>query len=133
MAAFIQKLFRSRKTPDAAPKSRKAPQPAQVEQEDTRASQREEQLRTMEGSPSQDVLAKIAIEGATADIRQTAASRLTEESSLQQVQKRARGKDKGVYQTVKLTLQKLREEQARQQGITQTIGMLISFCTSCTS
>ena len=126
MAAFIQKLFRSRKTANAAPKSRKAPQPAQVEQEDTRASQREEQLRTMEGSPSQDVLAKIAIEGATADIRQTAASRLTEESSLQQVQKRARGKDKGVYQTVKLTLQKLREEQARQQGITQTIGMLIS-------
>ncbi len=125
MAAFIQKLFKSRKTPDAAPKSRKAPQPAPVEQEDTRATQREEQLRTMEGSPSQDVLAKIAIEGVTADIRQTAASRLTEESSLQQVQKQAKGKDKGVYQTVKLTLQKLREEQARLEGITQTIATLI--------
>ncbi|WP_417565524.1 DUF349 domain-containing protein [Marinobacter sp.] len=126
MAAFIQKLFRSRKTPDTAPKSRKAPQPAPVEQEDTRASQREEQLRTMAGSPSQDVLANIAIEGATADIRQTAAGRLTEESSLQQVLKQAKGKDKGVYQTVKLTLQKLREEQTRLDGISQTIATLIS-------
>ncbi|MBC7184309.1 MAG: DUF349 domain-containing protein, partial [Marinobacter sp.] len=126
MAAFIQKLFRSRKTTEAAPKSRKTIQPTPVEQEDTRASLREEQLATLDSSPSQDVLAKLAIEGTTAEIRQSAASRLTEESHLQQVQKQAKGKDKGVYQAVKLTLQKLREEQARQKNIADTIATLIS-------
>jgi len=125
MAAFIQKLFRSRKTTEAAPKSRKTPPPAPVEQEDTRASLREEQLGTLEASPSQEVLAALAIEGATADIRQSAASRLTEESHLQQVQRQAKGKDKGVYQAVKLALQKLREEQARQENIARTIATLI--------
>lgn len=128
MAAFIQKLFRSRKTTEAAPKSRKTtPPPAPVEQEDTRASLREEQLGTLEASPSQEVLATLAIEGATADIRQSAASRLTEESHLQQVQRQAKGKDKGVYQAVKLALQKLREEQARQENIAQTIATLIRY------
>lgn len=95
MAAFIQKLFKSRKTPEAAPKHRKADQPEPVEQEDTRASQREEQLGTLEGSPSQSDLAKLAIEGVTSDIRQTAAGRLTDEASLQEVQKQAKGRDKG--------------------------------------
>ena len=35
MAAFIQKLFKSRKTTEATPKQRKATQPEPVEQEDT--------------------------------------------------------------------------------------------------
>lgn len=125
MAAFIQKLFRSRKTPEAAPKQRKAVQPEPVEQEDTRASQREEQLKALEGSPSQSLLAKLAMEGVTADIRQTAAGRLTDEASLQAVQKQAKGRDKGVYQTVKSALQQRREEQARLDSISQTIATLI--------
>ena len=125
MAAFIQKLFRSRKTAEAASKHPKAAQPEPVEQEDTRASQRAEQLGTLEGSPSQSVLAKLAIEGVTADIRQTAAGRLTDEASLQEVQKQAKGKDKGVYQTVKMALQQRREEQARRDSISQTIATLI--------
>ncbi|MBL3825281.1 MULTISPECIES: DUF349 domain-containing protein [unclassified Marinobacter] len=125
MAAFIQKLFKSRKTPEAAPKHRKADQPEPVEQEDTRASQREEQLGTLEGSPSQSDLAKLAIEGVTSDIRQTAAGRLTDEASLQEVQKQAKGRDKGVYQTVKSALQHRREEQARLHSIGQTIATLI--------
>lgn len=124
MAAFIQKLFKSRKTPEAAPKHRKAVQPEPVEQEDTRASQREEQLGILEGSPSQSDLAKLAIEGVTSDIRQTAAGRLTDEASLQEVQKQAKGRDKGVYQTVKSALQQRREEQARLDSISQTIATL---------
>ena len=124
MAAFIQKLFRSRKTTEAVPKNRKAVQPEPVEQEDTRASQREEQLGTLEGSPSQGDLARLAIEGVTSDIRQAAASRLTDEASLQEVQRQAKGRDKGVYQTVKLALQKRREEQARLDSISQTIATL---------
>ena len=125
MAAFIQKLFRSRKTTEATPKQRKATQPEPAEQEDTRASQREEQLGTLEGSPSQNVLAKLAIEGITADIRQAAARKLTDESCLQEVQKQAKGRDKGVYQIVKLALQERREEQARLASISQTIATLI--------
>lgn len=125
MAAFIQKLFRSRKTNEVAPKHRKVTQPEPVEQEDTRTSQREEQLETLEGSPSQSVLAKLAIEGVTADIRQAAAGRLIDEGSLQEVQKQAKGRDKGVYQTVKSALQQRREEQSRLDSISQTIATLI--------
>lgn len=125
MAAFIQKLFKSRKTTEAAPKNRKAAQPEPVEQEDSRATRREEQLATLEGSPAQSVLAKLAIEGVTADIRQAAAGRLTDEASLQEVQKQAKGRDKGVYQTVKLALQQRREEQARLDSISQTIATLV--------
>ncbi|OAN93432.1 hypothetical protein A8B84_02430 [Marinobacter sp. EhC06] len=124
MAAFIQKLFRSRKTTEATPKQRKATQPEPVEQEDTRTDRREEQLKTLESEPSQDVLAKLAIEGVTADIRQSAAGRLTDEASLQEVQKQAKGRDKGVYQIVKLALQQRREEQARLDSISQTIATL---------
>ncbi|TYC59016.1 DUF349 domain-containing protein [Marinobacter sp. BW6] len=124
MAAFIQKLFKSRKTTEVAPKHRKATQPEPAEQEDTRASQREEQLATLEGSPSQSVLAKLAVEGVTADIRQTAAGRLTDDASLQEVQKQAKGRDKGVYQTVKSALQQRREELARLESISQTIATL---------
>ncbi|MGB2113953.1 MAG: DUF349 domain-containing protein [Marinobacter adhaerens] len=124
MAAFIQKLFKSRKTTEATPKQRKANQPEPVEQEDTRTDRREEQLKTLESAPSQDVLAKLAIEGVTADIRQSAAGRLTDEASLQEVQKQAKGRDKGVYQIVKLALQQRREEQARLDSISQTIATL---------
>ena len=124
MAAFIQKLFKSRKTTEATPKQRKATQPEPVEQEDTRTDRREEQLKTLESAPSQDVLAKLAIEGVTADIRQSAAGRLTDEASLQDVQKQAKGRDKGVYQIVKLALQQRREEQARLDSISQTIATL---------
>ncbi|MBW4980430.1 DUF349 domain-containing protein [Marinobacter adhaerens] len=124
MAAFIQKLFKSRKTTEATPKQRKATQPEPVEQEDTRTDRREEQLKTLESAPSQDVLAKLAIDGVTADIRQSAAGRLTDEASLQEVQKQAKGRDKGVYQIVKLALQRRREEQARLDSISQTIATL---------
>ena len=124
MAAFIQKLFKSRKTTEATPNQRKATQPEPVEQEDTRTDRREEQLKTLESAPSQDVLAKLAIEGVTADIRQSAAGRLTDEASLQDVQKQAKGRDKGVYQIVKLALQQRREEQARLDSISQTIATL---------
>jgi len=124
MAAFIQKLFKSRKTTEATPKQWKATQPEPVEQEDTRTDRREEQLKTLESAPSQDVLAKLAIDGVTADIRQSAAGRLTDEASLQEVQKQAKGRDKGVYQIVKLALQRRREEQARLDSISQTIATL---------
>lgn len=128
MAAFIQKLLRPRKTAGAASKLRKAPQPAQPKPaavQDTRASEREEQLRILEGTPSESVLAELAIEGVTADLRSSAAGRLTDEATLQNVQKLAKGRDKGVYQTVKSALQQRREEQTRLNRIGQRIATLI--------
>ncbi|WP_373001798.1 DUF349 domain-containing protein [Marinobacter sp.] len=125
MAAFIQRLFKSRKTTETTPKHRKTPQTEPVEQVDTRADRREEQLRTLDSSPSQSVLAKLAIGGVTAEIRQSAAGRLTDEASLQEVQRQAKGRDKGVYQTVKLALQQRREEKARLESISQTVATLI--------
>lgn len=129
MAAFIQKLFRSRKAPQATTPGKHSPAPVADEQETSRSNQREEQLRILDGSPSQEDLAGLAIDGATADIRQRAAARLTDPDTLQEVQKRAKGKDKGVYQTVKLALQTHRDEQARRDNIQQTIATLINHAS----
>ena len=134
MPAFIQKLLRSRKAADTATNARKtsvhqAPEPSLEERGDKRADQREEQLRILQGPASQRDLADLAIEGVTAEIRQGAASGLTDAAMLQEVQKRAKGKDKGVYQTTKLALQKHREERERLESINQTITALISHAS----
>ncbi|MBW7472381.1 DUF349 domain-containing protein [Marinobacter sp. M216] len=126
MAAFIQKLFKSRKSPEATGKVRKEVPAPDAPQEDTRASLREAQLETLKGSPEQARLAELAVEGVTADIRLEAAGRLTDAESLQQVQKKAKGRDKSVYQSVRQALQKLREEQARLESLSQTITTLIN-------
>lgn len=127
MAAFIQKLFKSRKSPETAGKSRKdvAEQP-RVPQEDTRAGQREDQLRSLEGSPSQEQLSQLAIEGVTADIRLSAAKGLHDPEHLHKVQKQAKGRDKGVYQIVKQALQAHRENLEREATIASSIATLIS-------
>ncbi|MCG7201444.1 DUF349 domain-containing protein [Marinobacter pelagius] len=127
MAAFIQKLFKSRKSPETAGKSRKeiAEQP-RVPQEDLRADQRESQLQLLKGSPSQEQLGQLAVEGVTADIRLSAAKGLNDPEQLQKVQKQAKGRDKGVYQTVKQALQTHREELERQESIARSIATLIS-------
>ncbi len=124
MAAFIQKLFKSRKSASAA-SSKPAEPKASESQQDDRASLRESQLATLNGSPTQAELAELAIQGVTADVRLDAANRLTDEPHLQQVQKQAKGRDKGVYQAVKQSLLKLRQEQARQEEIASAISALL--------
>lgn len=127
MAAFIQKLFKSRKSPEATAKSRKeVPDQPQAPQEDSRADQRESQLELLKGSPSQEQLGKLALEGVTADIRLSAAKNLTDPDQLQTVQKQAKGRDKGVYQTAKQALQAHRQDMERQENIARTIATLIS-------
>ncbi|MGO2135734.1 DUF349 domain-containing protein [Marinobacter sp.] len=130
MAAFLQKLFKSRKP--AAP-TRKTParaQPTAVPAEDKRAEQknelREEQLQALQASPTQNVAAGLANEGVTADIRFRAANLLQDAELLQRVQKQAKGRDKGVYQVVRQKLQVIREEQAQQEVVSGTIASLIS-------
>lgn len=126
MAAFIQKLFKSRKSPEATGKPAKDTPAPETKQEDSRAGLRDAQLETLRGAPGQTRLAELAIEGVTADIRLEAAGRLTDAESLQQVQKQAKGRDKSVYQAVRQALQKLREEQARLDSLSQTITTLIN-------
>ncbi|WP_100641422.1 DUF349 domain-containing protein [Marinobacter salexigens] len=125
MAAFLQKLFKSRKPTTSARKAPDRSQPQAEPAEDKRAELREEQLQVLQASPSEDIAANLATEGATADIRLTAANLLQDAGFLQRVQKQAKGRDKGVYQLVRQKLQAIREEQARKDAVSETIATLI--------
>ncbi|MBD3639351.1 MAG: DUF349 domain-containing protein [Marinobacter sp.] len=127
MAAFIQKLFKSRKSTETPGKSRKeVNEQPQVPQEDSRADQRDSQLELLKGSPSQEQLGTLAIEGVTAEIRLSAARELTDPEQLQKVQKQAKGRDKGVYQAAKQALQAHRQDMERQENIARAISTLIN-------
>lgn len=126
MAAFIQKLFRSRKaTPASSPRGPANSEPAQPKEQDTRQLLREQQEQQLRNTPDQSQLATLAIEGATAAIRLQAASGIQDEARLQQVQKSAKGRDKNVYQTVKQALQNLKEQQAAEAAIREKVKGLI--------
>ncbi len=127
MAAFIQKLFKSRKTkatsssnPQIKPEAK---QPAEVDQ---RNELREAQQQQLANSPEQSVLATLATEGVTASIRLEAAKKLQGEELLQQVQKNSKGRDKSVYQTVRQSLQRLREQQAQEAATRQRVSDLVA-------
>ncbi|MDX1818460.1 MAG: DUF349 domain-containing protein [Marinobacter sp.] len=124
MAAFIQKLFKSRKSAKPAPKQ--ADNPAQAPVEDTRANQRDKQLEALGGQATQDELADLAINGVTADIRLSAAQKLTDPEALQRVQKQAKGRDKGVYQIAKQALQALKEARDLEADTARKIQKLIN-------
>lgn len=127
MAAFLQKLFKSRKPTAPLPKvsSAQTTQTAGTPVDEQRAQRRDEQLRTLDSSPAQDVAANLAIEGLTAEIRLRAAGLLQAPEHLHEVQKRAKGRDKGVYQAVRQKLQAIRDEQNQAQAISETIDTLI--------
>jgi len=126
MAAFLQKLFKSRKPTAPVRKTTTQTPPVAVPAEDKRAELREEQLQTLQDAPTQEVAASLAVEGLTADIRLRAAGLLQEAELLHQVQKQAKTRDKGVYQVVRQKLLVIREEQARQELVSETIANLIS-------
>lgn len=127
MAAFIQKLFKSRKTaPPRQPEKADVHKSTSVaSRENTTEIQRQEQLELLRSQPGQSELAKLAVEGVTAAIRLEAAGQLTEQQPLQQVQKAAKGRDKGVYQITRQALQALRERQANDAARKSRIASLI--------
>ncbi|WP_417546503.1 DUF349 domain-containing protein [Marinobacter sp.] len=126
MAAFLQKLFKSRKSTTATDRKTKTQmQPVAPPVEDKRAELREEQLQALQATPTQEVAAGLAIEGLTADIRLRAVNQLQEAELLTRVQKQAKGRDKGVYQVVRQKLQVIRDEQTRQEAVSATIAALI--------
>lgn len=126
MTAFIQKLFKSRKPSEITKKNRKESPPVEAQPEISRTSLREDQLKALQDSPMTATLIELAIKGITADIRLSAASRLTDADSLHQVQKQAKGRDKSVYQAVRQALQALRDEQARKDKLSETVTTLIN-------
>ena len=127
MAAFIQKLFKNRKTVSLeSQKASEKPQSNQPTEEDNRQQLRQQQERQLGASPEQSELAALAIKGVTSAIRQQAASQLNQEAHLQAVLKHAKGRDKSVYQTVKQSLQTLKEQQASEAAIQHRITELVS-------
>ena len=126
MAAFIQKLFRTRKaTPVKNPGQPAKEQAPPESPSDTRERRVKEQENQLADNPDQNLLARLAIEGATAGIRLQAARQISDEACLQQVQKQARGRDKNVYQSVKQSLQAIREQQQAEQENREKVTTLI--------
>lgn len=126
MAAFIQKLFKSRKaTPVTSPRAPAKSEPAQPKEQDTRQLLREQQEQQLKNNPDQSQRATLAIDGVTAAIRLEAATGIHQETQLQWVQKQAKGRDKSVYQTVKQALQNLKEQQVAEAATRENIKDLI--------
>jgi hypothetical protein len=125
MAAFIQKLFGGKKTPAPKQVEPAGPTVNQREKSDRQDELRQQQHSQLASSPSPAELESLSNEGATADIRLAAANLLTEKESLQRVQKRAKGKDKGVYQVARQALQAIRAQEEEQQQREQAIATLV--------
>lgn len=126
MAAFIQKLFRTRKANTTAPATvRQEPKPDDLEKVSRQDDKREQQASILESTPSAQQLEDLATGGVTASIRIKAAEALSDKASLQRVQKLAKGKDKGVYQTVRQKLHQIRDEEEQQQKLAETVQILV--------
>lgn len=125
MAAFLQKLFKSRKPATPNRKAEARAQPIAAPAEDTRADVRAEQLRALKAGPTQEVAASLAVKGVTVDIRLKAAELLQGAELLLNVQKQVKGRDKGVYQIVRQKLLVIKEQKARDEATTHSINALI--------
>jgi len=129
MAAFLRKLFKSRtaqlKTP--APAVKKQPQQAEAAKsaKEDRGARIAKQLEAVQGMPAQTKLAELAIGGLTAEVRSRAASGLHDEALLHDVIRQAKGRDKGVFQIVRQTLQQLRDAEAAKNELEEKRQQLI--------
>ncbi|HEY9119760.1 MAG TPA: DUF349 domain-containing protein, partial [Marinobacter sp.] len=130
MAAFIQKLFRTRKaTPPTPAATRREPTPEDLEKVSRQDDKREQQVEILKSAPSASQLEELATTGMTSGIRIEAAAALADKAALQRVQKLAKGKDKGVYQAVRQKLQHIRDEEEQQRKLAETIQTLVRNAT----
>lgn len=125
MAAFIQKLFGNRKATATAVTARKEATKEEADRTSRQDDQRELQAKALKANPTESELEELAIGGLTAGIRSEAAEALTEKTTLQRVQKLAKGKDKGVYQIVRQKLQRIRDDEDRQRKLAETIQTIV--------
>ncbi|MCL7943894.1 DUF349 domain-containing protein [Marinobacter sp. ATCH36] len=130
MAAFIQKLFRNRKANPAPPAPvRREQTPENLEKVNRQDDKREQQAGLLKSAPTDGQLEELATSGMTAGIRIEAAEALADKAALQRVQKLAKGKDKGVYQTVRQKLQHIRDEEEQQRKLAEAIQTLVRNAT----
>ncbi|EDM49456.1 DUF349 domain-containing protein [Marinobacter algicola] len=125
MAAFIQKLFGNRKATATAVTARKEATKEEADRTSRQDDQRELQAKALKANPTESELEELAIGGLTAGIRSEAAEALTEKTTLQRVQKLAKGKDKRVYQIVRQKLQRIRDDEDRQRKLAETIQTIV--------
>lgn len=125
MAAFIQKLFGHRKATATDVTARKETSQEEIEKTSRQDDQREQQAKALKANPTEVELEELSISGLTAAIRSEAAEALTDKGTLQRVQKIAKGKDKGVYQIVRQKLQRIRDDEDRQQKLAETIQTVV--------
>lgn len=121
MAAFLRRLFKFRTTQLRTPARAVSKQPQQAEAaksaKEDRGARIAKQLEAVQGMPAQTKLAELAIGGLTAEVRSRAAIGLRDEALLHDVIRQAKGRDKGVFQIVRQTLQQLRDVQAAQNEL----------------
>lgn len=129
MAAFLRRLFKFRTTQLKTPARAVSKQPQQAEAaksaKEDRGARIAKQLEAVQGMPAQTKLAELAIGGLTAEVRSRAASGLRDEALLHDVIRQAKGRDKGVFQIVRQTLQQLRDVQAAQNELEEKRQQLI--------
>jgi exonuclease SbcC len=129
MAAFLRKLFKSRtaqlKTPAPAVKKQHQQAEAAKSAKEDRGARIAKQLEAVQGMPAQTKLAELAIGGLTAEVRSRAASGLHDEALLHDVIRQAKGRDKGVFQIVRQTLQQLRDVEAAKNELEEKRQQLI--------
>ncbi|WP_018403807.1 DUF349 domain-containing protein [Marinobacter gelidimuriae] len=129
MAAFLRRLFKSRTTQLKTPAPAVNKQPRQTDAaksaKEDRGARIAKQLEAVQGMPAQKKLAELAIGGLTAEVRSRAASGLRDEALLHDVIRQAKGRDKGVFQIVRQTLQQLRDVQAAQNELEEKRQQLI--------
>lgn len=125
MAAFIQKLFGRKKAAPKETQASQSPSPAQAEKTEQQDELREKQLSQLTASPSKEDLESLATSGVTAEIRLSAAKAIDDKATLQRVQKVAKGKDKGVYQTVRQALQDIRKYEDEERKVEEAIATVV--------
>lgn len=81
-------------------------------------------LALIEQISHSDLLLEVAQNGSTTQIRQAAASKITERQALEQLYKQAKNKDKSVYKIVKAKLEVFKEQKAIEQEIDAQVNAL---------
>lgn len=129
MAAFLQKLFKSRKNtvtpPPAQLRNPRLPDKEEDQRPNEQDARREQQQALLANGADELQLEEMALAGVTAEIRLKAANGLTNREALQRVQKAAKSRDKGVYQVVRQKLTVIREAEEQRQQTVATIEQLV--------
>ncbi|SFM44249.1 DUF349 domain-containing protein [Marinobacter zhejiangensis] len=124
MAAFIRKLFKTRKATQAPAPKQVTPSPV-AQPRDNQGDLKTEQDAILNAQPTLQQLETLAIEGVTSDIRQRAATDIADREALNRIQKAAKGKDKGVYQLVRHKLQQIKQQETEQNQLQERLQTLI--------